>query len=295
MALCAYCGRPAGLLKKMHAECHDRHERAMSLIPEFLPKFFESQLTNDRFRQLLEDAAKASFIKPEELKTLLTDGVSNTINSILDQRLLSKADMLRIAQITDALASLLPDDIYPYESFAKIDILHELQNGNVPDLVTVAGPMPIEMTRGETVIWIFNYVASYDESREASKADRTGIELPLGSAAYYGPRAFKNVAVPRSTLRKGTQGDLVVTNRRLYFLIDDLQCEKVPLMKLISLHAYADGIQIKCAPAVNRTRTFILNDAWFAANLIIRLFNFSYQQVDSAATTIISASMRSPD
>lgn len=287
MAQCTYCGQSAGLMRKVHAKCHNRHARALSLIAEFLPKFFESRLHVDRFRQIIEDAAKSAFIKPEELKSLFVAALEKMINGTLEQQLLSNEQIQRITETIDALASIIPDDAYPHETIAKVNILRELTDGNVPELVAVAGPMPIELRPGETVIWIFNYVTTYQEAETGAGTDapQPGIELPLDGANYFGLNAFKNVPVPRDTLQRQTQGDLVVTNRRLYFLIDEAQYERIPLGRLVSLRAYADGVQINCGPVPEYARIFVLDDAWFAANLLVCLSNYVRKRINNAVVS----------
>lgn len=126
MAQCVYCGRPAGFFRKMHKECHLRHQRAITLIPGFFPKFFQSNLPIDRFRQLLQSATEASFIRPDELKNLTTAGLAQVINTVLERHLLANDDTTRVLAIADALAPILSDDVRPYELLAKIDILRGL-------------------------------------------------------------------------------------------------------------------------------------------------------------------------
>ena len=219
MARCIYCGRPAGFMHKMHAECKERHERAMSLIPSFFPKFFETALPVNRFRVLLQKAAEASFIKPDELKKLTIVGISKMIDSLLEQRLPTKDDTQRIRRIINVFCSIFSDDITPRETFAKIDILQGLQDAKIPELINVTGPMPIEFSRGETVIWIFNGVTSYRQRRTAEMQNaRSGVSLTLDTVAYYGLAAFKNAPVPRDDLGEESNCDIVVTNRTFIWL-----------------------------------------------------------------------------
>lgn len=273
MAQCIYCGRAAGVFRTTHAQCHERHERAVSLVPGFFAKFLESDLPVGRFQQLLQSAAKASFVKQDEMKALFATGISQMVNAILIERLPTKSEATRILELADALQSYLSDDVRPYESFVKIDILRELQEGKIPDLVTVAGPMPIALRQAETVIWIFNYVTAYQRGDNVGTQDN-GIELALDKVAYYGPNAFNNVPAPRDTLHGESSGDLVVTNRNIYFITREGQSTRLPIARITALRAYADGIHIACEPALERTLTFILNDSWFAANLVLRLVQF---------------------
>jgi hypothetical protein len=254
----------------MHKECIERHERAVSLVPEFFSKFLQSDLSVGRFQQLLQSAAKASFVKPDEMKTLAAAGISRMIKSVLEERLPTKSETKRILELAGALQPYLSDDARPDDLLAKIDILRDLHEGKIPDMVTVAGPMPIELPQTETVIWIFNNVTAYRIDDDANTRE-PGIELVLDKVAYYGLKTFNNVQVPRDKLHKESNGDIVVTNRNLYFLISEVKSRRLPIARATALRAYADGIYIACEPTLERTRTFTLNDSWFAANLVLRL------------------------
>jgi hypothetical protein len=271
MALCKYCGQPAGLLRKMHTQCHERHERAVSLVPVFFSKFLESNLSVDRFQQLLQSAAEASYVKPDEMRTFAVAGITQAVKSILEQRLLETSEATRIQELVDALQPHLSNVAPADDLLVKIDVLRDLQNGKVPDRVTVAGPMPVELPPAETVIWIFNDVTAYRVD-DIATAREPGTELALDKVAYYGLKAFSAVQVPRDKLHKDSRGDMVVTNRNLHFLISDVKSRRLPIARTTALRAYADGLYVASEPTSDKSRIFVLNDAWFAANLILRLF-----------------------
>lgn len=275
MAQCRYCGQSAGFNKKMHPECHERHERAIVQIPEFFPKFFLSDLSIDRFGELLRSAAQASFVRPDEFTELAALGLSKVLARVLEERLLTGGDMQKLRDIAQCLAPLLTRDIIPHETFAKIDILQELGDAKVPDLVSVAGPMPIELGRGETVIWIFNYVTCYRDVGAAddvpADSERGPAPLSVAAGAYYGPSAFDAATLPRARLRQQGSGDLVVTNHNLFFVNSNANARRFPVAKMAALRAYSDGVHIACEPVADRTRVFSLGDSWFAANLLVRL------------------------
>jgi len=274
MARCIYCGKSAGIFRTKHEKCHERHERAVALVPGFFAKFLESNLPVDRFHHLLQNAAEASFVKQEEMKALATTGISQMVNSILKDRLLDKNESARVQELADALHAYLSDDISTFEMQTKIAILREIQDGKIPDLVSVAGPMPIELRQGETVIWIFNHVTAFRKDQNGA-AQSAGIELPLDKKIYYGIDAFAKSPLTRDSLKGELNGDVVVTNRNICFIGRDVPPVRLPIARITALRAYADGIHIACEPAPERTVTFALPDSWFAANLILRLVQLS--------------------
>jgi hypothetical protein len=270
MPRCIYCGQPAGLLRRRHAECQERHTRALAMIPELFTKALHSALPAERFGELLKQAAGASFIKPRDLGPLCVQGISGMIDSVLEDRLLTPAEDERITEIKDALAPALVDVTSLNEKLIKISILRELSAGELPDRVSVAGPMPIELHAHERVIWIFNHVICF-RRRVAPAPELGGIAFPATEKDLYcGMRAFNNDPLPVDDLLEEATGDLVVTNRNLYFIFGAGQ-RRIPMAKITALQPHADGVQVTCEQPQGRSRIFKLDDPWLAANMIVRL------------------------
>jgi hypothetical protein len=272
MGQCIYCGRSVGFFRKTHPECEERHERAISLIPGFFPKFLESDLPVERFRDLLQNAAAASYIKPDELKAIITRGISKMINVILEQRLFTARDMERIVEVADALGGIISEDVRPHEFLAKVDVLRDLHERKIPDLINVTGPMPITLRRGESIIWIFNYATCLRPRVLAGASPGpSGVNLNLDTMTYYNLSAFKKASMRQEDFDKEASGDIVVTNRNLYHLTSDTEQKRFPIARIVAIRAYVEGLYISCDPADERTRAFKLNDSWFAGNLLASL------------------------
>src|SRR5688572_22150184 len=132
MARCIYCQRPAGFLRRRHADCQERHNRAMTMIPELFNKALYSSLPATRFGELLKDAAGASFIKPRDLGTLCVEGIGNMVDKVLQERLLTPAEEERIVEIGQALGPAVTDMSALNEKLIKINVLRELKAGQIP-------------------------------------------------------------------------------------------------------------------------------------------------------------------
>ncbi len=131
------------------------------MIPDLFSKALHSSLPAARFGEMLKEAAGASFIKPRDLGALCVSGISSMIDAVLEERLLTAAEDERITEIKDALGPGIADVNNLNEKLIKISMLRELNAGQIPDRVTVVGPMPIELRGHERVIWIFNRVICF--------------------------------------------------------------------------------------------------------------------------------------
>jgi len=272
MGNCIYCDRPAGFLRKYHAECRERHSRALAMIPDLFSKALHSSLPATRFGEMLKEAAGASFIKPRDLGTICVKGISSMIDAVLEERLLTTGEEERINEIKDALGPGIADVGDLNEKLIKISMLRELSAGQLPDRVTVVGPMPVELRQHERVIWIFNQVISFRRRAPvAMPPDGNGISLPATEKDLYcGLRAFNNDPMPMDDFVSEATGDLVVTDRNLHFIFGDGD-RRIPMAKITALQPHADGVQVTCEQPPGRSRAFKLSDPWLAANLIVRL------------------------
>jgi len=122
------------------------------------------------------------------------------------------------------------------------------------------------------VIWIFNQVISFRRRAPvAVPPEGTGISLPATEKDLYcGLRPFNHDPMPMDDLISEATGDLVVTDRNLYFIFGDGD-RRIPMAKITALPPHADGVQVTCEQPPGRSRAFKLGDPWLAANLIVRL------------------------
>lgn len=280
MGQCEYCGRSAGFGKNVHADCQERHARAVAQIPEFFPKFFKSDLSLARFAELLRGASEASFVRPDELSELAARGLADVAKRMIEHHLPGAADIQRLRDVARTLAPMMTRDILPHEMLAKIEILHQLEAGQVPDIVSVAGPMPIALAAGESVIWIFNDVTCFRDAAgpdgAPAHAGIAPVALSLSAAAYYAPSAFRASVLREAQLLQDATGDLVVTNGNLFFVNGTVETRRIPLARITALAAYANGINLACDQTTGETRqSFSLADSWFAANMLVRLLSLA--------------------
>jgi hypothetical protein len=62
-------------------------------------------------------------------------------------------------------------------------------------------------------------------------------------------------------------GDLVLTNQNIYFKSMTMAL-RIPIVKILSVDQFEDGLQIIRVRANARPEVFILDDPWFAAKVL---------------------------
>jgi hypothetical protein len=270
MPNCSYCGRPAGLFRRYHAECRAQFDRAMGTIPLFFEKLLESDLPADRFEQLLKQVAERFHIEPKKLRSLSVQGINAMVQASLSQRLTTPDEEDRILEIAEALGLSMAELPDLEEKLTKIRVLRDLDNGRTPDRVDVVGPMPIDLESGETIIWIINGAMSYRPRKGPVQSKEPTPSKPQRDKPYLSPASLGPQPTPIGELIERGESDVMITDRRVFIISNNRHLE-IPLSKVEAFHAYSDGFQIVRAGKEARPLTITVNDPWFAANLIVRL------------------------
>jgi hypothetical protein len=270
MSNCTHCGKPAGLLRSYHVDCRAQFERAVTTIPAFFEKLLHSLLPAERFEQLLNEVAATFHIDPKRLRSLSMMGVNAMLDSALSQRIPTVAEEDRILDIATTLGLSVSDIPGLTDKFVKISILRDLDEGRVPDHVTVVGPMPFEFEPDEAIVWIFNGVRSYRQPKPKERVTAESVTPARGDLPdYVSPASVSPTSAPIREWVDTGASDLMFTDRRIFVVSEDRH-RHIPLSKIASLRTFADGFQIQ-RPADDRALVFIVDDSWFAANLIVRL------------------------
>ena len=288
MARCTYCGKPVGILRKHHPECHERYERAIGAIPMFFSKILTNPMPAKKFASLLINVCETSHIAPNALKAMSVAGLGAIVDQLLRQRLLSADEEQRIVELKIQLKIDDHDFSVVEDKLVKSAILRDVASGTNSNLTEIAGPMPIDLRPDEIVAWIFNRVKCFrsrPSDRNASTTQQVS-QLEINARQtnnWYFPSASLNIIfVPKDAALKEGSGDLVITNYNIHFLTEG-KLRTMPISKISSLNSYADGIEIKRTGTENEGRSFVLDDPWFALNLITILIRSS-QIIPPAAT-----------
>jgi hypothetical protein len=270
LAKCTYCGEWTGVFGNEHAECRARYDRAISLIPGFFGKLMDSPTPPDKFVELLQQAASASFIDQGRLRDISKASMDTIIDWIATERCATVAEAHRLVDIADALEKAFPGGLDLNETVTKILMLAELSTGLIPEYVSISGQVPIDFGPGESGLWIFSQVdAWWTEPTEESGAIR--FERSKEAPGFYvtrKPADFPHIRTPEGKPRRG---DVLLTNRKMYFVRNEAKYVAVPIAQIYSLTPYADGISLIYNPRKPRGAIFRLDDPWFAANLVVGL------------------------
>lgn len=151
------------------------------------------------------------------------------------------------------------------ERIAQSMILKNLQNGIYP-----ANPLtvPVMLTKGEKVIWVYDNVTMLQEkiTREYVGGSR-GMSYRICKGLTYRTGSFKGHPVERSTMETIGVGEFVITDKNFFFHCPTASV-KIPYKKLVGLTPYSDGLEVHKEEAKPKRTVFQGFDAWFVMNVL---------------------------
>lgn len=183
---------------------------------------------------------------------------------------LSDAEQSQIEAYTSGLGLSLNNIPAAYQSEAvqKISqaiILKELQKGIMPKTPLT---IPVMLGRGETTIWVHHGVTMFREkiTREYQGGSR-GYSYRICKGLTYRTGSFKGKPVERSSMESVGTGELVITNKHLFFHCPTTSV-KIPFSKLIGITPYSDGLEVHKEEAKPKRIVFQGFDSWFVMNVL---------------------------
>ncbi|NTV01905.1 MAG: hypothetical protein HGB04_03855 [Chlorobiaceae bacterium] len=278
MGNCKYCGQSAGLLRSEHRECKEKHEQEVRLIESGKSRITQEVIraieNNDSYDALNDNilrVERASGLSSGDRKWLLIDGWEKAINKFLDDGVIDDREEKRLLEFCDYF-ELSKDDIQQcagYEMFVKGMVLRELMSGIVPDRMIINGALPVNLQKGEKVIWFFkNTDYLEDKTKRQYVGGSSGVSVRIMQGVYYRVGAFKGSPVESMERVYVDKGYLIITNKHVYFSGQN-KSFRVPFAKIVSFTPYSDGIGLVKEAANPKMQSFVTGDGWFCYNLVV--------------------------
>lgn len=280
MGNCKYCGKPAGFLRGKHAECEEKHQQHERLIQggrqriaiEVL-RAIKSSENLDSLEKTITEIEQSSFVPPNERKALLVKGWENSVEHFLEDGILDTTEEKRLVEFKDrfALSQSELDRNGALTKTAKAAILRDVLNGVIPQRMSVDGNLPINLQKGEQIIWAFpgsKYLE--DKTRRQFVGGSQGVSVRVMKGVYYRVGAFKGQSIEHTERTHIDTGWVVITNKNIYFA-GPRKSVRLPYAKIVSFEPFSDGIGVMRDAATAKSQIFVTGDGWFTYNLVTNL------------------------
>lgn len=273
MGDCVYCRKPAGLFRSKHQECEQIKNSGTAQIRAAIA----SSLTDpEQIRALpgrARDVADKSFVSTYEIKEIVVDTFSTTLDGFLEDGVLDSSEEQKLMELAKAfsLDQADLDKSGAYTKVVKSAVLRDVMNGEFPERITISESLPINFQKGEKIIWVFqNTEYLEDKNKRHYVGGSQGVGIRVMKGVYYRVGSFKGQAINTTERVHVDTGILVLTNKHMYFS-GPSKSLRLPYAKIVSFQPFSDGVGIIRDAATAKPQIFVTGDGWFSYNLAANL------------------------
>lgn len=277
MGKCVYCGKSAGLFQNKHSQCERRHlkqeetiEDGRMQIMDAVSNAIQTSSNYDELEKIISEIEQSHFVPLSQRKELLVTGLENSIEKILEDKILDETEEKRLIDFGTHF-SLSQDDLnrsVAWKKLVRAAVLRDVLNGIIPQRLEGQENLPFNFQRGERVAWHFPNVEYLEDKIRREFVGRShGIGIRLMKGVYYRVGAFKGHAVEHTERLHVDTGLLVITNQNIYFK-GPLTSFRIPHSKIVSYEPFTDGIGVMRDTANAKWQIFVTGDGWFTYNLL---------------------------
>lgn len=219
----------------------------------------------------VESAVQSGVLPASERTRFLVKVWSDTVELFLEDGLLTADEENRLNKLMSAwlLSSRDLESSGAFWRVGKASVLRHVMEGN--PVLTRNTDAPVNLARDEGVAWVFKDVEYLEDvTKRETVGGSQGVSIRVMTGLYYRVGAFKAKPVYTTSRTSIDKGILVVTDRNLFF-VGSKTSKKIPYSKIVSFEQFSNGIGLMRDAASAKPQIFVVDDGWFAYNLITNL------------------------
>jgi hypothetical protein len=268
-----YCKQPAGFLKSAHPECKQRYELGWQQIVAKATEAAKGKSPLPGIEGALAEIARTCYLDDSKVREALVAGWEAASASFLEDNLISEAEEETLANYAKE-CGLSQQDLMQHGAYMRVvkgSILREVFHGKTPSAVKVTGTMPFNVGKDEVMIWLEGSIKYMEERTHRTYVGGSqGVSMRIAKGLYYRVGAFKATPVVTSALEAVDQGNVLITDKALYFQ-GAIKSFRIPFKKMVSFLPYSDGLGFFRNTANAKQQVIVSGDGWFYYNLITNL------------------------
>ncbi len=274
MGTCRFCGRSAGLLRSEHHRCRSVYDSGKQQIVAMVVQAVGEPARIPGLYKEIDKLASSYRIHGCEARALLALGWEQAVERELSDHILSEEEEHSLYQLLDTL-DLSQDELDrgALNRVAQAGALRDILEGKLPKYKKHAGPLPFNLQKSETLVWIFQDVDYYEEKTRAQfHGGSQGFSFRVAKGVYYRTGGFRGERVQTSETVHADYGSLGATTKHIYFA-GTRKRFRIRYDRIVTFEPYSDGIGIMRDAQSARAQTFLTGDGWFIYNLVTNLAN----------------------
>jgi len=208
-----------------------------------------------------------------DVRRMLIQGWEESVNDFLEDGIIDAGEEQRLVGFMKAfdLTEKDLDSNGAHSKVVKSTVLRDLFEGTVPQRMRYDQNLPINLKKGEKVVWIFagcNYLE--DKTMRQYVGGSRGASVKVMNGLYYRVGSFKGQTISTTERVLVDKGLVVITDKNIYFA-GPSKSLRIPYEKIVSFLPFEDGVGVIRDTQTAKPQVFVTGDGWFSYNLITNL------------------------
>lgn len=269
---CPYCGKDTAMFQNHHKDCKDAYDAyARSLIEE-ATKAASGLIPLPDFQNKLTSTLNIAPSLQSQKNAIVVKGWEAAVTNYLDDNLISPNEERNLMAYS-SFFSLSQNELDHNKAWTRCAMgaaLHDVMNTGITKRITFTN-VPFNLQKDEQLVWMFNNTRYLEEKTYRQYVGSSqGVSIRIARGVYYRVGSFKGHPVESSQMVHIDTGVLGLTTKNIYFT-GTRKSTKIPYKKIVNFNPYSDGIGIHRDAASAKPQVFILDESWFAYNLMVNL------------------------
>lgn len=274
MGECKYCHRDAGWLSSAHDECKDKHNQGLRTLKQRLLSCFNSKIDFYTQANELNRIMADSYITGTSKEEIFTQVLDEAIEGYLNDGVMSpdeKSMVARFIQFSSIPQAVLNKN-HSLEKMLQAEVLTDILNGRTPQpKITVAGNLPVMLSRNENLIWVFRNITLHEQKIKKEYVGRNrSLNFRIAKGVYYRTGGFKGTPVETSYMQRISTGTVCMTDKHIYFSSPEKSI-KIAYSSILNVDTYSNGLGLQKDGANSKPIFLEGLDSWFGYNVIANL------------------------
>jgi hypothetical protein len=283
MANCVFCGKSAGLFRSKHPECEAREAKRLgalserrSILVQAAVGAIKSGPQLEEIKHLVEEESNSALLSKDDIQGAIIQAWCTSVDDFLEDGVIDVNEEKCLATFMKAfgLTQKELDAQGAHTRLVKSAVLRELLSGSLPQRMQFDGQLPINLQKGEKIIWAFagcDYLE--DRTKREYVGGSRGVSVRVMKGVYYRVGSFKGSTVSSTERIRVDKGMVVLTDKHIYFA-GPAKSLRIPYEKIVSFLPFEDGLGVVRDSSTAKPQIFKTADGWFTYNLATNLAQF---------------------
>ena len=272
MGKCIFCGEKAGLFRKEHVACRQKHEEGEKAVWALALKGTEEPESLTTAVQEVGKISASAWVPRDRLKQLLVAAWEKGAEAAVDRGVLTREEENLLGKYAHDF-QLTQDDLNVHSWQQRVAVaaaLRDLDEGKFPDRCHLSGDLPFNLQPKERLAWLFRATCYEQRTRTEYVGGSQGFSVRLAKGLYYRTSAFKGRPVVTSFMSQVGSGALGLTDKHIYFHCPQTAF-RIAYAKIVAFDPYTDGIEIHQEAVSTKPKVFVTGDGWSVYHLAAKL------------------------